>query len=197
VFLSGALILFQAMNPILASAILPGWGESIIGKKSQAKVFFIVEGTLWLSYAGFNYFGQKGLSSSRSFAVDHSGANPERADDEYYDLLEDYMTADDYNLEVERNASLYYPDDPVRQQNYINENGFFGADVWSWDTSASRTEYWQNRRQAREHLQRASFMSGFALINRLVSVINVAVLNRQEDFSLESRENRIGLYLKF
>ena len=196
-FLSGALILFQAMNPILASAILPGWGESIIGKKNQAKVFFIVEGTLWLSYAGFNYFGQKGLSSSRAFAVDHCGANPTRADADYYDVLEDYMSADDYNLEVERNASLYFPDDPAQQQNYINENGYFGADAWSWDTSASRTGYWQSRRLAREHLQRASFMSGFVLINRLVSVINVAVLNRQENFSLESRGNQVGLYLKF
>jgi hypothetical protein len=40
-------------------------------------------------------------------------------------------------------------------------------------------------------------MSGFALINRLVSVINVAVLSRQDDFGLESRENRIGFYLRF
>jgi hypothetical protein len=191
------LILFQAMNPILASAILPGWGEAIIGKTSQAKVFFIVEGTLWVSYAGFNYFGNKTLSSSRAFAVDHSGANPARTDADYYDVLEDYQSVDDYNLEIERNAGLYYPDDPARQQDYINENGYFGADAWSWDTSTSRTEYWQNRRRARENLQRASFMSGFALINRLVSVINVAVLSRQDDFSLESRENRIGIYLKF
>jgi hypothetical protein len=185
------------MNPILASAILPGWGEMIIGKTNQAKAFFIVEGSLWVSYAGFNYFGNKTLSSSRAFAVDHSGANPTRTDAEYYDVLEDYQSSDEYNLEIERNASLYYPDDLDRQRDYIAENGYFGADAWSWDTSTNRTDYWQNRRRARENLQRASFMSGFALINRLVSVINVAVLSRQDDFGLESRENRIGFYLRF
>jgi hypothetical protein len=197
VFLSGALILFQAMNPILASALIPGWGESIIGKKNQAKAFFVVEGTLWLSYAGFTYFGHKGEASSRAFAIEHGSANPGRSDADYFDILEDYMTADDYNIEVERNASYYYPDDPARQQQYIEENGFFGADAWSWDTVASRNQDWKSRRSARANLQRASFMTGFALVNRLVSVINVAVLNRQERFGLESRDNRIGIYFKF
>ncbi len=191
------LILFQAMNPILASALIPGWGELLTGRKNQARSFFIVEGALWTAYAGFKYTGTKMESSSRAFAVDHSGANPAAADAEYYDVLEDYLSADDYNLEIERDAGLYYPDDPRRQQEYIQENGYFGEDAWQWDTSANRTHYWQTRRDARAHLQRASFMIGFAMINRLVSVLDVALLSGQDKVGLEAKDGAVGLYYRF
>ncbi len=196
-FLGCTLIIFQAMNPILASALMPGWGEALSGRKNQARAFFLVEGTLWTAYAGFKFAGHKLESSSRAFAVAHCGANPQAPDDDYFDVLEDYPSSDDYNLEIERNASIYYPDDLERQQEYIRENGYFGEDAWQWDTSANRTQYWQTRRTAREHLQRASFMTGFALVNRLVSVLNVALFKAEDKFGLETRDNAVGLYFRF
>jgi hypothetical protein len=192
-----SLIVIQAMNPVFASALVPGLGELIQGERGKARVFFVVEGSIWLGYFGFNYFGNKINQSARAYAIDHSGGNPLRTDEDYFDALEDYMTSLDHNLEIERDASLFYPDDPQRQQEYIEENGYFGDDAWTWDTLTNKTYYWERRRAARENRRRASFMPGFAIINRVVSIIDVIVFSKEKHFGLDSRPGRIGIYYKF
>ncbi len=195
--LSISLIIIQGMSPLFASALVPGWGELIQGEKSKARAFFVVEGSIWLSYLGFSYFGNKLEQSARTFAIEHSGANPTRRDEDYYEALEDYLTSDDHNLEVERNASLLYPNDPVQQQEYIEAHGYFGDDTWAWDTLDNRTQYWEKRKGARESLRRARFMPGFAIINRIVSIIDVVVFAQEEHFGLDSKPGRVGIYYKF
>jgi hypothetical protein len=197
VVLGISLIVFQSMSPIFASMIMPGWGEVIQGEKNKSRVFFIVEGSIWLSYFGFNYLGHTIDNSARAYAITHSDANPSRGDDDYFDALEDYFSSDDYNLEVERNASYFYPNDPEQQQQYIQEYGYFGQDEWEWDTLTNKTYYWERRKVAREHLRRASFMPGFAIINRIISVIDVVVFSKQEQFGLDTRPGQIGIYYKF
>jgi arginine exporter protein ArgO len=96
-----SLIVFQAMNPILASAAVPGLGELIQGEKSKARTFFILEGSIWLSYLGFNYFGHKMDKSAKAFAVDHTGANPANHDDRYFDAIEDYLSSEQFNLDCD------------------------------------------------------------------------------------------------
>lgn len=192
-----SLILLQAMNPVFASLVVPGLGQMMQGQKSKARAFFVVESAVWVSYFGFNYFGKRIDLSARAFAIDHAGANPTRRDDEYFDALEDYLTSYDYNLEVEREASYFYPNDPQLQQEYINTNSYFGVDEWAWDTLSNRTHYWQKRREAREHRRRASFMPGFAIINRIISVVDVLLFKEEEKFGLDTREGRIGLVYRF
>jgi hypothetical protein len=195
--LSITLIVFQAMNPVFASIMVPGLGQMMQGQKSKAQAFFVVEGAMWMSYFGLNYFGKRIDHSARAFAIEHAGANPTRRDDAYYDAVEDYLSSADYNLEVERNASYFFPDDPLLQQNYIEENSYFGEDEWMWDTLASRTYYWEKRREAREHRRRASFMPGFAIINRIVSVVDVLLFKKEEKFGIDTSEGRIGLIYRF
>lgn len=195
--LSLTLVLFQGMNPIIASAIMPGWGELILQRKNEARTFFIIEGSLWFSYYTFNYFGHKMEQSSRIFAFEHAGANPLRNDQEYFDNIEDYISSDIYNMLVERDASIYYPNDPVKQQEYIQKYGYFGDDQWEWDTLTNQTTYWQKRKIARENLRRASFMTGFMLINRLVSVLNVAIFKQESGLGLDAEPGKIGISYKF
>ncbi len=191
------LILFEGMNPILASAIMPGWGEMILKRKGEARVFFIVEGSLWFAYYTFNWTGKRLEQSSRAFAVEHAGANPVRSDAEYFDNLEDYLSSEEYNLTVERDASLYFPDDPERQREYIQQHGYFGEDEWRWDTIANQTFYWERRKSARENFRRATFMTGFMIINRIVSIINVAVFKQEGKWGMEVNPDRIGISYKF
>jgi hypothetical protein len=194
---SMTLILLQGMNPIIASAALPGLGQLIEGETGKARAFFVVEGTIWLAYLGLNYYGNELDLSARAFAIDHSGANPTRDDDEYFSAIEDYMTTDDYNLQIERQASWLYPDDIERQQEYIEEHAYYGDDTWSWDTLTNRTTYWEKRKSARENIRRAQFMPGFALINRIVSVLDVVLFTEEDRIHLDSRPGKIGIYMRF
>jgi len=197
VLLSISFIIIQGMNPVMASIMVPGLGQLIQGEKSKAQTFFMVEGAVWLSYFGFNYWGNRIDASARVFAIDHAGANPIRRDAEYFDNIEDYLSSVDYNLMVERYAGLYFPDNPELQQEYIEANSYFGVDEWEWDSLASRSSYWDKRRQAREHKRRASFMPGFAIINRIVSVVDVLLFASEERFGFDTGDGRIGLYYKF
>ncbi len=195
-FLGISLIFFQAMNPIFASMIVPGLGELIQGEKNKARAFFMVEGSIWLANFGFRHLGGKIDQSAKVFAIIHSGANPANHEERYFDALEDFFSSDEYNLEVERNASLFY-DDLQQQQEYIEQNGYFGEDAWHWDTLSNRTYYWEKRMDARAHFRRASFLTGFAIINRIVSVIDVVVFSKTERVGLDTRPGKIGMYFKF
>jgi hypothetical protein len=197
VFLGISLIVIQALSPVMASILVPGLGQLIQGDRSKAQVFFAVEGTIWVSYFGFNYWGKRVDASARAFAIDHSGGNPARRDDAYFDALEDYLSSNEHNLVVERQASLYYPNDPELQQEYIAANSYFGEDEWMWDSLGSRSHFWEKRRESREHERRASFMPGFAIINRIVSVVDVLLFTEEEKFGLDAGEGRIGFYYKF
>jgi hypothetical protein len=66
-----------------------------------------------------------------------------------------------------------------------------------WDSVASRSTYWEERREAREHRRRASFMPGFAIINRIASVVDVILFTKGDKFGLDTREGRIGFCYKF
>lgn len=192
-----SLIMFQALNPVMASILVPGLGQMIEGDKAKAQTFFVVEGAIWISYFGLNYWGNRIDASARTFAIDHSGGNPARRDDEYFDALEDYLSSNEHNLVVERQASLYYPNNPELQQEYIAANSYFGEDEWAWDSLDSRSQYWERRRVARENKRRASFMPGFAVINRIVSVVDVLLFTNQERFGFDTSDGRIGFYYKF
>ena len=114
-----------------------------------------------------------------------------------FDAMEDYLSSDDYNLAVERDASWYYPDNLQKQAEYIKENGYFGDDAWEWDTLMNKTYYWKRRKSAREWKRRAQFMPGFAIINRIISVIDVVVFSKEENFGLDTRPGRVGFYYRF
>lgn len=192
-----SLIIVQGLNPVMASIIVPGLGQLIQGERAKAQTFFVVEGAVWISYVGFNYWGDRLDASARAFAIEHAGANPTRSDAEYFDAVEDYLSSADYNLTVERYASLYYPDNPELQQEYIEAHSYFGADEWMWDSLTSRSLYWDKRKQSREHKRRASFMPGFAIINRIVSVIDVLLFTETDKFGFDTSDGKIGLYYRF
>jgi hypothetical protein len=197
VLLGISLIVIQALNPVMASVLVPGLGQMIKGDKSKAQAFFVVEGAIWASYFGFSYWGKRVDASARAFAIDHSGANAARRDDEYFDALEDYLSSNEHNLVVERQAGLFYPNDPLLQQEYIEANSYVGEDAWEWDSLPSRSQFWEKRREAREHDRRASFMPGFAVINRIVSVVDVLLFTKEEKFGLDASDGRIGFYYRF
>ena len=73
-----SLMLFQTMNPVIASALMPGLGQQIQGEQSKARIFYTVEGAIWLSYFGFNYMGNKIEVSARAYAIKHAEGNPAR-----------------------------------------------------------------------------------------------------------------------
>jgi len=70
-------------KPILASLVMPGWGEYQLGHSRWAKGF-VSEVMLWLSYAGIIQYSRVLEKDYQAYAALHAGANPDGKDDQYW-----------------------------------------------------------------------------------------------------------------
>ncbi len=173
--------------PLAASAVIPGMGEWVMGARGKAEVFFWIEGALWLSYGGFTYYGRSQLNNSKLFARRYAGASLSE-DDRYYEALEKYDNSDEYNEDILREARDRYPDSMENaaelRNEYLREYGYFGDESWDWEPDSLRIyDYHTIRTKAREALQRASFVLGALLANRVISLIDCALFTEDKRFS--------------
>lgn len=159
---------------ILASVIVPGWGQRMLKNNLKSEIMLWTDGAIWLTYSGFTWYGYSRNSDAKLFAGINANANTKIKSDKYYRAIERYNNTGEYNEDIRREARERYPDDPLAQNDYILENGFWGDSTWKWSNDSLRFVYWQKRKSARTAFIRARFVLGAALLNRLISVIDCA-----------------------
>jgi len=178
---------------ILTSAILPGGGHLML-KKDRAKAFLLAEAGIWFLYGSMTLYANKYRKISRSYAARHAHANLDN-DEEYFDLVERYQSADLYNEYVLRDAIDLYPGDYEKQQEFLRRNGIFGEDKWCWESTDERLHYWYLRRTMRDALKKVSFATGLLIANRILAIIDIAIFHRVE---LDPQEGKgIGIKIRF
>ncbi|MEO0075273.1 MAG: hypothetical protein ABIK31_04100 [candidate division WOR-3 bacterium] len=184
---------------IIASALVPGWGQHILKHHRKSEIMLWADGTIWLLYAGFQWYGASRFQDSRLFASIYANANPNLRDEKYYRALERYRNADDYNEFVRMEARDRYPNDPSLQHSYYLEHGYFGDSAWSWQADSFRFAYWEKRKAARSALTKAGFCLGAAILNRLISVFDCSFfsVDLRNKVSVEANSDNSGIGLVF
>jgi hypothetical protein len=175
---------------VLASGILPGAGELMLGNRTRGEAFLWLDGVLWLVWGTAYWYGSTQNNNAKIFAVTHAGASINQKAN-YYDLLEDYDNSDVYNDLVLRDARQRYPDTMAgaleKRQEYLAKHGYFGDAAWNWQPDTLRdgngVTYREIRRSARTALQRASFAFGSLVLNRLVSVVDCVFFTKENPLS--------------
>jgi hypothetical protein len=157
---------------MLLSLLLPGAGEYYLGYQGRAKLMFVSEAGIWSAFGLYRVQGRmredRYKELARLFAdVEHDMG------DEYYRILSYYPSSDDYNIDVMREARFRYPDDRARQLEYVEANGYFGVDAWQWESLEKQAEFADTRTRSRESYRRAVLTTGFAVLNRMVSLIDI------------------------
>ena len=165
---------------LFMSAALPGAGEYYMGSRGRSKVLFGVEAAAWASYLAFTYHGRRVRDSYKLFAAANAGADPGIEAEEYWNAIEWNLTNHDFNERVREEARALYPGDLNRQKQYIEEHSYQGDLAWSWGTSGSAEEFRRLRRESRDAFQYAIYSTGFAILNRLVSLMDVILLGRSD-----------------
>ncbi len=168
---------------MVASALIPGTGEWLLGDKTKAEIFLWLDGAIWLSYAGLSFYGNSKENDARLFAGKEAGADLNQKKEEYYRLLENYDNSEEYNALVMRDARYQYPNSVEAQKEYLAENGYFGDAAWDWSSDSARFTYFYKRRSARVTLHQAGLVLGGALINRLVSFLDCALFTQDRSLS--------------
>lgn len=165
---------------LLFSMLLPGTGQQYIGSQKRARVMWTAEAAVWTTYALFTVQGNNREDRYKEMAGLYAGVSGDR-DDGYYQAIGFYTSNYEYNIDVRREARYIYPYDPDLQDQYVLENGYFGNDGWEWDSLTRQLEYRDTRTASKESHRRATLTLGFAVLNRMVSMIDVYLTFKLSD----------------
>ncbi len=186
-------------NPALAmlmSLALPGLGELYTGNTARARGFFSAEAGIWVGYAAFRV--QQGLRTDdyKEYAGIFAGV-PDGSTSDYYQDVADYIRSegdDSYNQAIRAEARSLYPDDLDAQRAYLTSHGYFGSSSWEWESEQRFEHYRGLRHGAAVSRRNAFYMTGLAVLNRALSVIDSAWMARR--YNLGSRgEPSARLYM--
>lgn len=169
-----------------ASLLVPGSGELLRGYKLKGEAFLWADGAALTGAVGFGWDAASKGSAARGMAVMNAGANSGNRSRTYLAALEEYLSSDDYNLEVAIDARRLYPNDFQEQQAYIAEHSFAGDDAWLWVSDSLRSEYVDQRARARKSEQACQAFIGIMVLARLASAFDVVFFSPQ-------KESRLGV----
>jgi hypothetical protein len=159
---------------VLSSVLVPGLGQHILKNNLKSEIMLWTDGAIWLTYAGFTWYGHSRNNDAKLFAGINAYANTNIKSDKYFRAIERFNTTDEYNQDIRREAREQFPNDPSAQNTYILENGYYGDSTWNWSGDSLRFVYWEKRKASRAAITRAGFVLGGALLNRIVSAIDCA-----------------------
>ncbi len=166
---------------MLYSALVPGLGEMYLSDYTRAGIFLGAEILIIASYLQLNREVDWKTNSYQLYAYRYADV-PVGGSDSYYRLINSYISSEQYNAEIElyfRNRFIVYEYNPQMYNYYLDLYLISDEDAWEW---ASR-ENWLAYRELRREKQRleiyTNFAIGAAVLNRLISVIDSAILAKK------------------
>lgn len=159
------------------SLLLPGWGQNHLGHKTRGLVFMGVEAATWMG-VGFSYIEATWEQDNfRGLALNKAGIDVSGSSRDFQDDVGGYMSSNDFNTYIRQLARYYYPDDPLAQQQYYQQYSVPDGSGWNWSGEAERLAYRDALRESREWYRRTTYIAMFAVVNRVVSAIDAALLD--------------------
>ncbi len=174
---------------MLYSALVPGLGEMYSQNYSKGAIFLATETAIIFSYFRMQSERDWAIKSYKQYAFSIAGV-PKNMDDEYYQRIQNYMSSEEYNdaiLRDARNYFLIYNTDPEGYEAYLEANLIPEENYWHWDNNDEWSKYINIRLKKQDYEIYSNFTFAAAILNRIVSVI---------DSALEAKKfNRSGQYL--
>ncbi len=187
---------------VLFSALLPGAGQLYAGSQTRAGAFLAAEAALWFGKTRFEAEKKWTEDSYKKYAVTIAGADPNTSSSKY-NVMQSYISSDAYNQEIilkARNYFILINNDPESYQQYLAENLYTGNETWDWKSEANRLEFKDMRNRRQKYILYSNFAFSALLINRLVSVIDVAKVtknyNRHQVYAVPDPNGK-GLSLNY
>lgn len=165
------------------SAALPGSGELALGKSTRGGIMLgtdLVALTAWLA-AGREITNL--TNSSKLYAQVYAGI-PEGMPEAYYQDIQKYLSSDEFNQFQTMNARNYYliyTYDPEGYLAYLADNNYSEDEAWSWQSSEHQAKYSALRFRTQTNKMYRSLSLGVMLLNRAISLIDVALISRNPD----------------
>jgi hypothetical protein len=142
------------------SLIIPGAGEYYAEGFSRGKYFTIAETGLWLTYAGFQIYGNHIRNDAREYAILKAGLLGSGKGDDYFVDIGNFDNIYQYNEKKlqDRRIDLLY--DPA------------GGNFWQWNSNADRQRYRDLRISSDNILYNSRFVIAAIIANHIISAIS-------------------------
>ena len=154
---------YNAMKSIL----LPGWGESSINENKRAKLFFIGEACLWLSFFGSSSMNQSYKDNYLAFGSHH-------ADIDLYDISDNDLSLLIVHMSQYDNMNQYNGDSDRMRNDDRYDNPKF---EWNWDNRENRLSFNNLRVKSQTAGKIKTFVISGLILNRVISFIDMLYLN--------------------
>jgi hypothetical protein len=166
------------LKAIGASLLLPGLGQLVTGHPGRAKAFFVTEGAILITFITLTVQGNVRRDGYIGYAETFAGVSDiDGKPDWYYSNLAEYRHSDDYVDAIQRTARAMFGNDLEKRQEYVEQNRPGSDEVWEWRSEADRQEFRSKRKASRNAFRSANHMLGAALLNRLLSAVDAAILS--------------------
>ena len=171
------------MVALLLSCVVPGWGEIYVGETTRGRWFMAAEAGIWAGYGAFRI--QEGMREDayREYAQIFAGTDA-GAGSGYLSDMGGYIRSegdDSYNESIRREARSLFPNDLEAQAAYLAENGYYDDLSWDWGTRDRLYDYRDLRRLASEAERNAFYVTGLAVLNRVLSAVDSAWMARRHN----------------
>ncbi|MCK6560677.1 hypothetical protein HUU39_26380 [candidate division KSB1 bacterium] len=159
-------------SAFLRSALIPGWGQKVVGARTAARNYFVADVTLWIGVISFNVYGNWLRDDYRLLAVEHAQVKAAGKSDKYFVDVGNYASLEDYNqsrLQRRDVASLYDP----------------ATHYWRWDSEAERARFDRTRLRSERAFNRGELVIAGIIANHIISGIHAAWLANRHNSRLE------------
>ena len=169
---------------LLYSLLLPGMGELSMGETGRGVGFLTAEGLIWANYAYWTVAGNLRKDNFIEQAQLNAGVGTSSGSDDYWHLVGQYDASsgpgpNTYEEELRREARDAYPTDPAAQDAYVASKLPTGNQAWSWSSSDLQQSYRTTRESSNSAYHHAKFSFGAAILNRVLSVVDVQLLRHR------------------
>ncbi len=165
---------------MLYSAILPGAGQIYTQNYTKAGVFLGSEAAIWFGKTRFENERDWAEDSYKKFAHEIAGVNNNTSPD-MYNLIQDYVSSEEYNLKVELFARNYYliiNNNPELYQEYLTRYQIPADQSWDWKSESNRAKYNNIRQRRQKYEIYSNFAFSALILNRVISAIDAARMSK-------------------
>ena len=201
------LISFVIPNPKVKSLLLPGWGELALEKPSRGKLFLYSESILVISAISFNSLSNSYKTDYTAYARQHANVNLSNQDYMFALDVGSNDNIEDFNNIKRRQRSLLINLDSQGDitREYGHEIYPEGIDYdWDWDLKSNREAFNSMRIKSINYEKYAGFALAGLILNRIISLIDVMLLEKQNNTKISSMiipkgydGMEVQLYVKF
>ena len=156
----------KTLNPVIQSALIPGWGQKSLQYSDRSRLFTYVETGLLISILGSTAYANILKKNYIAFAVEHAAISSAGKNHKYWVDIGNFKTIEDYNDEHLRNREM----DDIYDANLRWS--------WDWDEDSNRNAFEQKRILSDQMKQVATFGAGAIVLNHIVSAIDALYLKR-------------------